>query len=103
MSSLVEPGWEAIARSPRFQALVGERRRFTVRATAFYTGYLVAFLALLGFAPDFMAKEVLDSVSLALLGGLSVCALAVVMAWVYLRRAVKWDRMADEVLAEARR
>ena len=42
-----------------FQALVGERRRFTVRATAFYTGYLVAFLALLGFAPDFMAKEVL--------------------------------------------
>ena len=97
MSSLAEPGWEALARDPRFVALVADRRRFVTRATLFYTAYLVAYLALLGFAPDLMAKEVLGAISLAVLGGLSICLLAVVMAAVYLRRAQAWDRMADEV------
>ena len=103
MSSLVEPGWEALARSPRFQALVSDRRRFIVRATVFYTAYLIAYLALLGYAKDFMAKEVLGALSLAFLGGLSICLLSVILAWVYLRRSARWDRMADEALAEAGR
>jgi uncharacterized membrane protein (DUF485 family) len=97
VSSLVEPGWEAIARDPRFRALVASRRRFVVRATVFYSLYFVAFLALLGFAPDFMAKEVIGSISLALLGGLSICALTVAMGWVYLRRSAEWDRLAEEL------
>jgi uncharacterized membrane protein (DUF485 family) len=97
MSSLAEPGWEALARDPRFIALVADRRRFVTRATVFYTAYLVAYLALLGFAPDFMAKEVLGAVSLAFLGGLSICVLAVAMAVLYVRRSETWDRMAAEV------
>ena len=103
MSSLVEPGWEAFARSPRFQALVASRRRFIVRASVFYTAYLLVYLGLIGFAKDFMAKEVLGSISLALLGGLSICALSVVMGWLYLRRSEEWDRMAADTLAEVRR
>jgi uncharacterized membrane protein (DUF485 family) len=98
VSSLVEPGWEAVARDPRFLALVASRRRFVVRATAFYSLYFVAFLALLGFAPDFMAKEVIGSVSLALLGGLSICVLTVILGAYYVRRSAEWDRMAEEVL-----
>jgi uncharacterized membrane protein (DUF485 family) len=97
MSSLAEPGWEAVARDPRFRALVADRRRFVVRASVFYTAYLIAYLALLGFARDFMAKEVVGALSLALLGGLSICVLAVVMAGAYVRRSERWDRMADEV------
>jgi uncharacterized membrane protein (DUF485 family) len=97
MSTLAEPGWEAVARDPRFRALVADRRRFVVRASAFYTAYLVAYLALLGFARDFMAKEVVGSISLAVLGGLSICMLAVLMAFLYARRSERWDRMADEV------
>jgi uncharacterized membrane protein (DUF485 family) len=95
MSSLVEPGWEALARSPRFQALVSDRRRFVVRATVFYTAYLVAYLALLGYGKDFMAKEVLGALSLAFLGGLSICALTRVMAIGVPRRSAKWERMAS--------
>jgi uncharacterized membrane protein (DUF485 family) len=97
VSSLAEPGWEAVARDPRFQALVSERRRFVVRATVFYCSYLLAYLVLLGFAKDFMAKEVIGSVSVAVLGGLSICVLAVVMAAAYVRRSERWDRMAEEV------
>ena len=51
----------------------------------------------MGFAPDLMAKEVLGAVSLALLGGLSICLLAVIMAAAYVRRSDTWDRMAEEV------
>jgi len=97
MSSLAEPGWEAVARDPRFRALVADRRRFVARATLFYTAYLMAYLALLGFAPDFMAKEVVGAISLAVIGGLSICVLAVVLAVVYIRRSERWDRMAEEV------
>jgi hypothetical protein len=43
-----------------------------------------------------MAKEV-AGVSLALWGGLSVCALTVVFALLYRRKAVTWDRMAAEL------
>ena len=65
MSSLAEPNWEALARSPQFRELLASRRRFVWWVSGFYSLYLVAFLALLGYAKDFMANEVLG-ISLAL-------------------------------------
>ena len=67
-SPAVSPDWSAIARTPQFQELVSRRRRFVVAGTLFYSLYFIAYLALLGFAPDLMAKEVLGSITLALLG-----------------------------------
>ena len=102
MSSLAEPDWEALARSPQFRELISSRRRFVWWVTGFYTLYLVGFLALLGYAKDFMANEVLG-ISLALWGGLSICALTVILAVVYTRRAAEWERMAQSVVEEAGR
>ena len=102
MSSLAEPGWEAIARDPHFRELVSSRRRFVAIGTAVYTGYLVAFLALLGYAKDFMSQEALG-ISLALWAGLSICLLTVVMAFLYARKANEWERMARRVVEEAGR
>ena len=102
MSSLAEPAWEALARDPHFRELVSSRRRFVGWVTAFYSLYLVAFLALLGYAKDFMSREVLG-ISLALWGGLSICALTVVLAAAYARRAAEWERMAQRVVEEAGR
>jgi uncharacterized membrane protein (DUF485 family) len=102
MSSMAEPGWEALARNPRFRELVANRRRFVFPMTAFYTLYLVAYLALLGYAKDLMATEVL-SLSLALWGGLSICVLTVVLAFAYARRANEWERMAQQVVEESAR
>jgi uncharacterized membrane protein (DUF485 family) len=102
MSSLAEPGWEAIARTPQFRELVSSRRRFVAIGSALYTGYLLVFLALLGYAKDFMSNEVLG-ISLALWGGLSICVLTVFMAALYSRKAVEWERMARRVAEEAGR
>src|ERR1700755_348207 len=102
MSSLAEPNWEALARHPHFRELVANRRRFVAKVTAFYCLYFVVFLALLGYAKDFMANEVIG-ISLAIWGGLSVCALTVVLAYAYARRAPEWERMAQRVIEEADR
>jgi uncharacterized membrane protein (DUF485 family) len=102
MSSLAEPNWEALARDPQFRELVSNRRRFVARVSGFYCLYFLAFLALLGYAKDFMAKEVLG-ISLALWGGLSICALTVMLAYAYARRAPEWERMAQRVVEEAGR
>src|SRR3954452_13288288 len=102
MSSLAEPGWEALARDPQFRELVSSRRRFVAAGTAFYCAYFLAFLALLGYAKDFMSREVLG-ISLALWGGLSICALTVILAAAYARRAGRWEAMAQRVAEEAQR
>jgi uncharacterized membrane protein (DUF485 family) len=102
MSSLAEPDWEALARHPHFRELVASRRRFVAWVTAFYCLYFVVFLALLGYAKDFMANELLG-ISLALWAGLSICALTVILALAYARRAPAWERMAQQVVEEAGR
>ena len=102
MSSLAEPDWEALAHDPQFRELVSNRRRFVAKVSGFYCLYFLVFLALLGYAKDFMAKEVLG-ISLALWGGLSICALTVILAATYARRAPEWERMAQRVVEEASR
>jgi len=102
MSSLAEPGWEALARDPQFRELVSSRRRFVAAGTAFYCAYFLAFLALLGYAKDFMSREVLG-ISLALWGGLSICALTLIMASAYARRAHHWDELSRRVAERAQR
>jgi uncharacterized membrane protein (DUF485 family) len=102
MSSLAEPGWEVLARNSQFRELVGSRRRFIAAGTVFYCAYFIAFLALLGYARDFMSKELLG-ISLALWGGLSICVLTLIMAILYARRAGRWEAMAQRLAEEAHR
>ena len=102
MSSLAEPNWEALARDPQFRELVANRRRFVATVSGFYSPDFLVFLALLGYAKDFMANEVLG-ISLALWGGLSICVLTVILAFMYARRAPEWERMAQRVVEEANR
>ena len=66
------------------------------------SGKTTTALALLGYAKDFMANEVL-ALSLALWGGFSICALTIVMAVLYARRAERWEAMARRVVEEAGR
>src|SRR3954462_2533762 len=99
MSSLAEPDWGAIARDPHFRELVANRRRFVAAVSGFYCLYFVVYLALLGYAKDFMANEVLG-LSLALWGGFSICALTVALAVLYARRAERWEAMARRVVED---
>jgi uncharacterized membrane protein (DUF485 family) len=99
VSTSAEPDWTALARSPQFRELLASRRRFLVAGTAFYSLYFLAFLCLLGFAPDTMSKSAFGSVTLALVGGMSLVVLAFAMAFLHARRSEEWERMAQSVLA----
>jgi uncharacterized membrane protein (DUF485 family) len=101
VSTHVEPDWAALARSPQFRELMASRRRFIVAGTAFYSLYFLAYLCLLGFAPDTMSKYLFGSVTYALAGGMSLVVLAFVMAFLYARKSDEWDRMAQAVVATA--
>ena len=85
MSSLSEPGWEALARDPHFRELVSSRRRFVAIGTALYCAYFVVFLALLGYAKDFMSKEVVGNVNVALVFGLLQFVSTFLIAYLYSR------------------
>jgi uncharacterized membrane protein (DUF485 family) len=101
VSTHAEPDWAALARSPQFRELMASRRRFLVAGTAFYSLYFLAYLCLLGFAPDTMSENLFGSVSLALAGGMSLVVLAIGMAFLHARRSSEWDTLAERVLADA--
>jgi uncharacterized membrane protein (DUF485 family) len=101
VSTHTEPDWAALARSRQFKELMASRRRFLVAGTAFYSTYFLAYLSLLGFAPDTMSKYLFGSVTYALAGGMSLVVLAFVMAFLHARKSGEWDRMAQAVLSGA--
>ena len=101
VSTHAKPDWTALARSPQFQKLMANRRHFLVAGTAFYSLYFLAYLCLLGFAPDAMGKYLFGSVSYALAGGMSLVVLAFVMAFLHARKSGEWERMAHAVIANA--
>jgi uncharacterized membrane protein (DUF485 family) len=97
-----EPDWGAIAASPEFQELLASRRRFLIPGVTFFCLYFLAFLSLLGWAPDTMAEHVLGTISLALVLGASVVFLTFVMAWLYTRKSAEWSELSRRVTAAAR-
>jgi len=101
VSTHAEPDWAALARSRQFRELMASRRRFLVAGTAFYSTYFLAYLCLLGFAPDTMSEYLFGSVTLALAGGMSLVLLAFVMAFLHARKSGEWEEMAQRVLAGA--
>lgn len=89
--------WLAAERSPEFQELVRKRRSFVVPALAFVFVWYFGFIALAGYAPEFMGESVVEGVTIGYVFALSQFVMTWVLAWLYLRRA---ERVFDP-LAEA--
>ena len=91
--------WERLAASERFRELLKAKRRFIVPAMIFFIVYYFALPVLIGYAKPFMEKRVLGPVNLAYLFALSQFFMAWIIAWLYVRAAARFDRMAGEVLS----
>jgi uncharacterized membrane protein (DUF485 family) len=92
--------WRAVEQTPEFQQLVRERRRFVFPATAFYLAWYLGFIALCGYAPDFMGERVYEGLTVGYCLALSQFVMVGVLAWLYLRRA---DRVFDPLEEAAAR
>jgi uncharacterized membrane protein (DUF485 family) len=77
--------WEGLERSPEFQELVTERRRFVVPALAVFVAWFGGFLVLTAYARDFMSRTPIGSISWAYILALSLIVMTWLIAWLYLR------------------
>jgi uncharacterized membrane protein (DUF485 family) len=91
--------WVAIERSNEFQELTRRKRAFVVPATIFFMVWYFGFIALCGYAPDFMGREFITD---GLTVGYALALTQFVMTWVlgamYARRANRvWDPLVARV------
>jgi uncharacterized membrane protein (DUF485 family) len=97
-SGLHDVDWEAVEHTPEFQELVKSRRRFVIPATIFYLAWYLGFIALAGYAEDFMAESVYEGLTVGYCLALTQFVMVGVLGVWYLRKANKvFDPLSDKV------
>jgi uncharacterized membrane protein (DUF485 family) len=102
-----EIDWVTASRSPEFQELMTKRRSFVVPALAFVFVWYFGFIALAGYASDFMGESIYEGFTVGYALALSQFVMTWVLAWLYLRRSDSvFDplarKAASQALAESR-
>jgi uncharacterized membrane protein (DUF485 family) len=93
-----EIDWDAAAHSPEFQELVHKRRSFVVPVLCFVFLWYFGFIALAGYAPDFMGERLIDGFTVGYAIALSQFVMTWVLGWLYLRQS---DRVFDPLAKRA--
>jgi uncharacterized membrane protein (DUF485 family) len=93
-----EIDWKAAERSPEFQELISKRRSFTLPVLAFVFVWYFGFIALAGYAPDFMGERLIDGFTVGYAIALSQFVMTWVLGWLYLRQS---DRVFDPLARAA--
>src|SRR5215212_8618313 len=98
-----EIDWQAIERSPEFRELTRRKKAFVVPATIFFMVWYFGFIALCGYAPDFMGREfITDGLTVGYVLALTQFLMTWVLGAMYARRANRvWDPLAAGVLERA--
>jgi uncharacterized membrane protein (DUF485 family) len=98
-----EVDWLAIERSPEFKELTRRRRNFVVPALAFVFVWYFGFIALAGYAPDFMGERIYEGFTVGYAIALSQFVMTWVLGWLYLRQADRvFDPLSRRVAERAR-
>src|ERR1041385_2575891 len=92
--------WNVVASHQEFKQLIAAKARFIVPATVVFVVYYFALPVLVGYAPRFMSRPVWGPVNLAYLFALSQFFVAWLIAWLYVRAAQRFDRMAANVILD---
>ncbi len=93
-----EVDWDAAARSPEFNELTRRRRSFVAPALAFVFVWYFGFIALAGYAPDFMGESIYEGFTVGYLLALTQFVMTWVLGWLYLRQS---DRVFDPLARAA--
>lgn len=97
--------WDAAVEGAAFKELRRSRQGFIVPAAIGALTWMLLWVVLIAYAPDFMGSSVYEGLTLAYVTGLSQYVLVWVLAWLYLRKARReWaplQRRAIESLGDA--
>jgi uncharacterized membrane protein (DUF485 family) len=93
-----EVAWEQIEASPEFKELEARKRRFVTPATLFFLAWYFGFVALAGYAPDFMGESLIGGLTVGYALALSQFVMTWTLAGLYLRKASRdFDPLAERV------
>lgn len=92
--------FQRIARMPAYKEMIAKKMRFVIAATIFFVIYYFALPISVGYFPEAMKTPVLGVINAAYLFALSQFFMAWILAWMYMRFALKFDRETDRILAE---
>jgi uncharacterized membrane protein (DUF485 family) len=79
--------WDAAVEEPVFRELLRRRRRFVVPATVGALAWMLLWVVLIAYAPDFMGESIYEGLTVAYLTGFSQYLVVWVLAWIYLRKS----------------
>ena len=93
--------WDRIAETREFKDLMATKKTFIIPAFVFFIVYYFLLPILVGYAPQFMAIKVIGEVNLAYLFALSQFFMAWTVAWLYVKAANNFDRLAKDIIKQA--
>jgi uncharacterized membrane protein (DUF485 family) len=93
--------WDRIAETREFKDLLAIKKTFFVPAFVFFIVYYFLLPILVGYAPGFMSTKVFGLVNLAYLFALSQFFMAWTVAYLYVKAANNFDRLAKDIIKEA--
>ena|ERR1700757_2837421 len=93
--------WDRVAASPEFHDLMATKKIFIIPAIILFIVYYFALPVLVGYAPGFMSTKVWGEVNLAYLFALSQFFVAWIIAWLYVRAADDFDKLAKDIIEKA--
>jgi uncharacterized membrane protein (DUF485 family) len=93
--------WDRIAETREFKDLMATKKIFIIPAFVFFIVYYFLLPILVGYAPQFMATKVIGEVNLAYLFALSQFFMAWTVAWLYVKAANNFDRLAKDIIKQA--
>ena len=103
MRPLQPEDWDRIAVTEKFQRLLREKRRFVIPATLFFIVYYFALPVLVGYFPTLMSRRVLGPLNIAYVFALSQFVMAWTIAWLYVRAAERFDKLALQLKNDGER
>ena len=93
-----EIDWKAAAESPEFKELLRKRRSFVLPVLGFVFIWYFGFIALAGYAPEFMGESIYQGFTVGYLLALSQFVMTWFLGWLYLRQA---DNVFDPLAKRA--
>jgi uncharacterized membrane protein (DUF485 family) len=93
--------WDRIAATQEFKDLMATKRVFIIPAFVFFIVYYFLLPVLVGYAPQLMSTKVFGVVNLAYLFALSQFFMAWTVAWLYVKAAGDFDRLAKDIIEKA--
>jgi uncharacterized membrane protein (DUF485 family) len=93
--------WDRIAETREFKDLLAIKKTFIIPAFLFFIVYYFLLPILVGYAPEFMSTKVIGMVNLAYLFALSQFFMAWTVAWLYVKAANNFDRLAKDIVKVA--